>query len=107
MTTADGRVVWVEDQSVLVALDGERRFRQGFAVDITERKQAETALRQAETRFRSLVEQLPLAVYIDRMDEESSNIYTSPQIEPMLGYTRDEWVSDQVALPRRPPPRRP
>ena len=107
MTTADGRLVWVEDQSVLVGIDGERGFRQGFAVDITERKQAETALRQAETRFRTLVEQLPLAVYIDRMDEESSNIYTSPQIEPMLGYTRDEWVSDPVPLRRRPAPRRP
>ena len=95
MTTADGRLVWVEDQSVFVGIDGERGFRQGFAVDITERKHAETALRQAETRFRTLVEQLPLAVYIDRMDEESSNIYTSPQIEPMLGYTRDEWVSDR------------
>jgi diguanylate cyclase (GGDEF)-like protein/PAS domain S-box-containing protein len=95
MKTADGGLVWVEDQSVFVGIDGERGFRQGFAVDITERKHAETALRQAETRFRTLVEQLPLAVYIDRMDEESSNIYTSPQIEPMLGYTRDEWVSDK------------
>ena len=41
-TTADGSVVWVEDQSVLVGPpDGEPAFRQGFAVDITERKQAE------------------------------------------------------------------
>ena len=94
MTTADGRLVWIEDQSVHIEAEPERSFRQGFALDITERKQVETALRQAETRFRTLVEQLPLAVYIDRVDEESSNIYTSPQIEPMLGYTREEWISD-------------
>jgi diguanylate cyclase (GGDEF)-like protein/PAS domain S-box-containing protein len=47
-----------------------------------------------EPRFRSLVEQLPLSVYIDRLDEVSSNIYTSPQIEPMLGYSVEEWADN-------------
>ena len=47
-----------------------------------------------EPRFRSLVEQLPLSVYIDRLDDLSSNIYTSPQIEGMLGYTVDEWAEN-------------
>ena len=47
-----------------------------------------------EPRFRSLVEQLPLSVYIDRLDELSSNIYTSPQIEPMLGYSVEEWAEN-------------
>ena len=46
----------------------------------------------AAGRFRSLVEQLPLSVYIDRLDDVSSNVYTSPQIEQMLGYTVAEWV---------------
>jgi diguanylate cyclase (GGDEF)-like protein/PAS domain S-box-containing protein len=93
MLSRDGRLVWVEDQSVHVEPEGGPAFRQGFAIDITERKQAEEALRQAETRYRTLVEQLPLAVYIDRVDDESSNIYTSPQIEPMLGYTTEEWIA--------------
>ena len=47
-----------------------------------------------EPRFRSLVEQLPLSVYIDRLDDRSSNIYTSPQIESMLGYSVDEWAEN-------------
>jgi len=47
-----------------------------------------------EPRFRSLVEQLPLSVYIDRLDDLSSNIYTSPQIEPMLGYSVEEWAEN-------------
>ncbi len=47
-----------------------------------------------ERRFRSLVEQLPLSVYIDRLDDVSSNIYTSPQIEPMLGYSVTEWAQN-------------
>ena len=75
-------LVWVEDVSVHVEPpEGGVPFRQGFALDITERKRADDAIRLAETRYRTLVEQLPLAVYIDRVDADSSNVYTSPQIE--------------------------
>jgi diguanylate cyclase (GGDEF)-like protein/PAS domain S-box-containing protein len=101
MLAADGRTVWVEDQSVLVhPPGGGLPFRQGFALDITDRKLAEQALHGAEARFRTLVEQLPLTVYIDAIDEASSNIYTSPQIESMLGYTTQEWLADPLLFVR-------
>jgi diguanylate cyclase (GGDEF)-like protein/PAS domain S-box-containing protein len=91
----DGRVLWFEDVSTHVEPpEGVAPLRQGFALDITERKRADDALRLAETRYRTLVEQLPLAVYIDRVDESSSNLYTSPQIEAMLGYSVEEWRAD-------------
>ncbi len=44
-------------------------------------------------RYRTLVEQLPLVVYVDALDEASSNIFTSPQVESLLGYTPAEWVA--------------
>ena len=66
--------------------------------DVTDRKMGEEALRSAEVRYRTLVEQLPLATYIDRVDPSSSNIYSSPQLESMLGYSADEWVSDPLLL---------
>src|SRR5262249_34823681 len=47
-----------------------------------------------ERRYRTLVEQLPLVVYLDALDAASSNIFTSPQVEPLLGYGQDEWVAD-------------
>jgi PAS domain S-box-containing protein len=50
--------------------------------------------------WRALIEQLPLAVYIDRLDEWSSNLYTSPQIEAILGYSPEEWTSDDHLLLR-------
>ena len=58
---------------------------------LRDRDAASDRLRSAEERFRTLVEQLPLAVYVDAIDAGSSNIYSSPQIEPMLGYTTEEW----------------
>ena len=48
--------------------------------------------------WRALIEQLPLAVYIDRLDESSSNVYTSPQLEAILGYTAKEWAGDEHFL---------
>jgi PAS domain S-box-containing protein len=46
-----------------------------------------------EATLRALIEHVPVTVYIDRLD--SSNVYTSPQLEAELGYTVEEWVSDK------------
>jgi PAS domain S-box-containing protein len=48
--------------------------------------------------WRALIEQLPLAVYIDLLDEWSTNVYTSPQIEAILGYTAEEWAGENHLL---------
>jgi diguanylate cyclase (GGDEF)-like protein/PAS domain S-box-containing protein len=57
------------------------------AVDAAER-------RELERRYRTLVEQLPLVIYVDALDATSSNIFTSRQIENMLGYSVEEWRDD-------------
>ena len=44
--------------------------------------------------YRTLVEGVPAVLYIDRPDEPSTNLYTSPQIEPILGFTVEEWRDD-------------
>jgi diguanylate cyclase (GGDEF)-like protein/PAS domain S-box-containing protein len=55
-------------------------------------------LRAAELRFQTLVEQLPLVVYIDAAAEGSPNLYTSPQTTALLGYTPEEWRDDPSLL---------
>jgi PAS domain S-box-containing protein len=51
------------------------------------------ALPDAET-LASLIEQVPVTVYIDRLDDSSSNVFMSPQLEAVLGYSSEEWASD-------------
>lgn len=92
---ADGRTVWVHDEAVPVfEEDGTPRFWQGVWFDVTERHEATESLREAEQRFRTLVEAIPAVVYLDLLDEDSTNIYTSPQAEEMFGYPMSEWEAD-------------
>ena len=70
----------------------------GKALD--ERRRVEQRLSQAEQNYRNLVEQLPLAMYMDRLDETSSTIYTSPQIEKILCSPRLDWMSDPDFFPK-------
>ncbi len=48
-----------------------------------------------ELTLRALIEHVPLTIYIDRLDETGSNVYTSPRLESELGYTAEEWVFDK------------
>ena len=92
--TKSGDVVWVLDESVGVTDEtGKVIAVRGFLFDITDRKRAEESLRDAEERFRKLVEEAPAIVYVDAADEIGSAVYISPQIEQLLGYTVDEWMA--------------
>jgi PAS domain S-box-containing protein len=64
------------------------------------REEAESNLREAEAGYQALLEQLPLAVYIRGLDVRTSNVYVSPQVEPMLGYPADLWRTDPELVKR-------
>ena len=61
--------------------------------EIRERERAEQLLRQAEAKFRALVEDVPAIVYISPLREDSAWSYVSPQIEPVLGFSPQEWLA--------------
>lgn len=61
------------------------------AVDVSERMRNEGAREEAETLYRSLVEQLSAVTYIAELGIEGEWLFVSPQIESLLGYTAAEW----------------
>ena len=68
-----------------------------FAVslrDVTKRREREERLREAEAKYRTLVEQIPLATYINSVGMPVQTTYMSPQIEAMLGFPVSDWLKD-------------
>jgi diguanylate cyclase (GGDEF)-like protein/PAS domain S-box-containing protein len=64
------------------------------------RTSTEARLRAAEAKYRTLVEQLPLVTYIDALTASATSLYASPQVEPLLGYTVDDWLTDPEFFPK-------
>lgn len=63
-------------------------------VQMTPQADAEARLRSAEARFRTLVEQIPAVTFMAVLGEGENEIYVSPHIEQLLGYTQREWLED-------------
>ncbi len=56
------------------------------------------AARAAETQYRTLVEQLPAVTFVDIVSPGEpfsiDPLYVSPQVETILGYPAERWISD-------------
>lgn len=64
---------------------------------LTEKKQMESRLVQAEAKYRSLVEQIPAITYTATLDLPGKLLYVSPQLSA-LGYSPEEWINQVGAL---------
>jgi PAS domain S-box-containing protein len=51
---------------------------------------------RTELRYQHLVEQIPAVVFTAALDGGLYDLYVSPQIESLLGYSQREWVADPV-----------
>ena len=99
MTARDGRTVWFRDEAVLVEdEDGRPAFWQGIMYDITEHRESEARARESETRYRVLVEQLPVIVYSEAIGGDALALtYVNPRTTEILGITPEEWMADPAA----------
>src|SRR6266436_172368 len=99
---AEFRVVWPDGTMRWVAAtgkfyyspSGEPERMLGMAVDITDRKQAEDALRETEKRYRRIVETANEGVWL--LDSKLDTSYVNRQMAEMLGYEPGEMVGRSV-----------
>jgi diguanylate cyclase (GGDEF)-like protein/PAS domain S-box-containing protein len=65
---------------------------------VVERRAFDRERREIEARYRTLVEHIPAVTYVDAYADEDPEttipIYLSPQVESLLGYPVEEWMSD-------------
>ncbi|MBN1890523.1 MAG: GAF domain-containing protein [Thermoflexales bacterium] len=62
--------------------------------EIRERKRVEKALKESETRYRNLVERVPVITYMATLGEANATLYVSPQIETLTGYSQSDCDND-------------
>ncbi len=89
---ADGREVPVDIGLNPVKVQGQD-FVLACIADISKRKQFEENLRQAEIKYRTLVEQVPPIIYIAAPDQHVGVTYISPRIK-QLGFEPKEWIAE-------------
>lgn len=65
-----------------------------------ERDQMEEALRRSESRYRNLMEQIPVVAYTAALDDMRSTLFISPQIESLVGFDQEDFLTDPRAWSR-------
>ena len=108
LITRDGQVRWFYDHAFPVKdAEGRTLFRQGYMLDITERKQAETHIRQ----YADIVGNMQIGLYVfhleDREDDRSFKLvsanpaaleFSGVMAEEVVGKTLDEGFPDLRAM---------
>lgn len=61
-----------------------------------EREHLAQHLRETETLYRALIEQIPAITYIDEWDANAHTLYVSPQVYTWLGVTPEEWMEGDL-----------
>jgi len=51
---------------------------------------------KSQTQYKSLLENIPTTTYINSIDENAHTEYVSPQVEKLLGYSREIFLQDPM-----------
>jgi len=92
LITRSGNIRWVEDHNVVVRnAEGQATHIRCMLFDITERKEAEIALRDSERQHKAFLENVPIGIY--RTTPDGRILMANPALVAMLGYSS----SDELA----------
>ena len=95
IVAADGRIVWVRDDAVVVMSDdGTPNYVQGFMLDVTEQTLASAEVRRQKQYFESLVEISPAAVVTMDRDERVSG--WNPAATRLFGFTPEGAIGQRI-----------
>jgi PAS domain S-box-containing protein len=91
----DGSTVWTEASSTPhYNENGEIIGYHGVTRDISERKQAQEALRESEKKYRLITEKISDVVWL--MDLNGKSLFVSQSVENFSGYTVDEYLNQTI-----------
>ena len=90
----DGTIRWIRDRAFPVRNDDGEVYRiAGIAEDITDRRQAEDAMRRAKQKFATLVDSIDGIVW--EVDAKTFQFtFVSQQAERLLGYPQRRWIEE-------------
>jgi diguanylate cyclase (GGDEF)-like protein/PAS domain S-box-containing protein len=91
----DGSRVTLEVNSTVINKDGEPMAVQGIARDVTDRKRAEAALKESESRFRDLFENANDLIYTHDLKGNFTSLNRAG--ERITGYSREEALRMQIS----------
>lgn len=84
----DGQWIWLHDKALIVYEKDRTAFAYGVFSDITNRKEAEEALRKSEEKLRNLIEQSTDGIIL--ANEDGTVIEWNKSMEKMSGWKKEE-----------------
>jgi len=94
--TRDGREIWIRAVGVRTEYQGRLAGLVSFW-DITERKQAEEALKESEEKYRTLVNNISLGIFRSTPGPKGRFLEMNPAMERITGYSREELLQMNVS----------
>jgi PAS domain S-box-containing protein len=91
--TKDGQTIWITRRDTCIEYKGRAAIL-GNVADVTERKKAEEALREAEERYRTVLEASPDPIVA--YDMEGRVIYVNPAFTDVFGWSRGELLGKKM-----------
>jgi PAS domain S-box-containing protein len=96
---ADGTRIWIDTSKIpLLDENGQPFGILGIYDDITERKQAEAALRESEALYRKMNENSPLGMHFYRLNADAQLIFSdaNPAASRLLGIDHSQFIEKTI-----------